>query len=211
MIEDEQVPCILVVDDEPTVRQLIRRWIGRTTEAQSLEAANGLEALEILCNNEVDLIVTDIDMPVLDGIEMLSLVRADPKLSEKEVIVATIMAHEAKVREVIKLGVSDYILKPLQRDRVMSRIEQALVRIQAKKDQLESDTDTGRMRILIADNDPNSRQFASHALESQFTVRAAKTQSEVLVHALRFRPEYVFVSTRMAGEQYGAQTVLPGS
>jgi two-component system chemotaxis response regulator CheY len=201
MIEEDQAPCVLVVDDEPTVRQLIRRWISRTTEAETLEAANGLEALEILCNKEVDLIVTDIDMPVLDGIEMLSLVRADPKLSEKEVIVATIMANEARVRDVIKLGVSNYILKPLQRDRVVSRIEQALVRIQAKKEQSKSDADTGRMRILIADNDPNSRQFAIHALENQFAVRAAKTQSEMLVHALRFRPEYVFVSTRMAGTQ----------
>ncbi|MDA1313656.1 MAG: response regulator [Acidobacteria bacterium] len=201
MTEADQTPCVLIVDDEPSIRQLIHRWITCTNSMVTHEASNGLEALEILCNIEVDLIITDISMPVLNGIEMLSLVRSDPKLKDKEVIVATTMADEATVAELITLGVSDYVLKPLRGDRVVARVELALSRIRAKKLQVVCVTDTGRARVLIADSDPNSRQFAARALENQFVVQVAKTRSETLVQALRFRPEYVLVSTRMAGPQ----------
>ena len=172
--------CILIVDDEPIARRLIQRWITLKTEAKTIEAANGLAALEILCDKDVDLIVAALDMPVLNGIEMLSLVRADAKFSEIEVIVASIVANEAKVREVIALGVSDYILKPLQRNRVVHSVQQALARIKAKKNQLESASGTSQVRILIADNDPNFIRHASDALDNQFAIRTAKAQSEAL-------------------------------
>ncbi|MCI0658969.1 MAG: response regulator, partial [Acidobacteria bacterium] len=157
--------------------------------------------LEKLSAGKIDLVILDLNMPVLDGIEMLSLIRADPAHSDLEVIVASAVGSEAKVREVISLGVSDYLLKPLQHDRVIARLEAAFERIMERRQQKANQGDLSRTRILVADTDPNFLEFASAALAAQFTTQAVKTTGEVLVKMLRFKPDVVLLSPKMAGER----------
>jgi len=192
---------ILVVDDEPTIRHLLKRWIARSTSADVAEAENGLQGLERLSAGGIDLVILDLNMPVLDGIEMLSLIRADPAQSDLEVIVASAVGSEAKVREVISLGVSDFLLKPLQHDRVIARLEAAFARIMEKRRQKSSQVDISRTRILVADTDPNFLEFAAAALSAQFSTETVKTTGEVLVKMLRFKPDVLLISPKMAGDR----------
>jgi len=190
---------ILVVDDEPTIRHLLKRWIARSTKADVVEAENGLQGIEKLSSGKIDLVVLDLNMPVLDGIEMLSLIRDDPAYSDLEVMVASAVGSEAKIREVISLGVSDYLLKPLQHDHVVARLEAAFERIKEKRRQKSDHSELSRTRILLADADANFLDFASAALAAQFTTEAAKTTGEVLVKMMRFEPDAILISPKMTG------------
>ena len=69
---------ILLVDDEPSARTLLRRWVERNLSAVVYEAEDGLQALEAVAEHSIELVVADVNMPVLDGIELLQLLRTDP-------------------------------------------------------------------------------------------------------------------------------------
>ena len=189
---------VLVVDDEPTVRHLLVRWITRSITAEVLEAADGLQALESIAAQGVDLVITDVKMPVLNGIEMLSIIRADPANADLEVIVASGVGNEDTIKQVIGLGVSDYILKPLQQDRVITRVEKARQRVMEAR-QKGGGIDRSRMRILVADPDPNFCDFASAALSVQFEVQTTRTVGDVLVRVLRLKPDLILLSPALPG------------
>ena len=162
---------VLIVDDEPTVRHLLVRWITRSMTADVLEAEDGLQALEFIAAQGIDLVIADVKMPVLNGIEMLSIIRADPANANLEVIVASGLGDEDTIKQAIGLGVSDYILKPLQQDRVITRVEKARQRVMEARLRGGSKNDHSRTRILIADPDPNFCEFADTALSVQFDVQ----------------------------------------
>jgi two-component system chemotaxis response regulator CheY len=111
---------ILVVDDSETMRAMIRRVIklsGLETE-NVYEAANGREALELLESNWVDLVLTDIHMPEMDGLEFLRRLSADPVLARLPVIVVTSEGSEQPLREALALGAKTCIRKPFTPERV---------------------------------------------------------------------------------------------
>ncbi len=119
---------ILMVDDDPVVRAEIRS--GLTSAAVPLrvfEAENGRQALEILDREAIDLLITDLDMPVLDGFELLVLVQQqNPALP---VIVMSSFGVSAIDDELEKIGVISYIEKPFDKATVASQIQQALTRL----------------------------------------------------------------------------------
>jgi CheY-like chemotaxis protein len=190
-------PKVLLVDDEATGRRLLRRWIERGFDGHVVEASNGLEALEALAAEEFDLVVLDLMMPVLDGTETLSLIRADPSHGDLEVVVATQLASEQKVRDVISLGVADYILKPLRYESVVDRLNQIIIRTREKKKERLRHNDLPT--ILIADPDPNFCDFAVSALAGRFRGIASRTAAETLVGVLKNEPELVMLSATLPG------------
>ena len=190
---------VLVVDDEPTVRHLLVRWITRSMTAEVLEAEDGLQALESIAKQGVDLVIADVKMPVLNGIEMLSIIRADPANADLEVIVASGAGNEDTVKQVIGLGVSDYILKPLQQDRVITRVEKARQRVMEARQKKSSGLDRSRTHILVADPDPNFCDFADAALSVQFDVQTTRTVGDVLVRVLRWKPDLILLSPELPG------------
>ena len=201
-MDDSSLPVrILVVDDEPTIRHLLKRWIARSTTAQVVEAENGLLGLEKLSTEKIDLVISDLNMPVLDGIEMLSLIRADPAHSDLELMVASTVGNEAKIREVISLGVSDYLLKPLQLERVVACLEAAEQRVQERRRRRSAQAEEALTRVLIADADPNFCEFAVAALSTRFSAQAVRTTGELLVKMLRFEPDCVLISPKLAGSR----------
>jgi CheY-like chemotaxis protein len=197
VLSQSDPPRVLLVDDESTGRRLLRRWIERGFDGQVVEANNGLEALEALAAQEFDLVVLDLMMPVLDGTETLSLIRSDPSHGDIEVVVATQLASEQKVRDIISLGVADYLLKPLRYESVVDRLHQIVNRArEKKKDRLRhSDLAT----ILIADPDPNFCDFAISALSGRFRGVAARTAAEALVGVLKNEPHLVMLSSTLPG------------
>ena len=107
-------------------------------------------------------------MPVLDGIDMLSLLETDPSRDRIEVIVASLVAAEEKIRKVISMGVTDYFLKPLQYDWVIPRLRATSERIIQRRERLAESTDRSRTHILVASADPDFCAFAESALCSDF-------------------------------------------
>lgn len=190
---------ILLVEDEPAVRLLLRRWIERALTAEIWEAGDGLQALETIAEQRIELIIADVKMPLLNGLEMLMLLRSDPSFDRVEVLVASEVAERESVKEPIELGVSDYLLKPLQYDWVTQRLRLAAERILALRNLDRDDVDRSRTRVLVADADPNYCQYAESAFSGEFSIRTARTVPETLVKALRFKPDAVLLGTNLPG------------
>jgi two-component system chemotaxis response regulator CheY len=105
---------ILIVDDSPAMRRVVRRVvdISGVDIGTFLEAGNGLEALAVLRAEWVDLVMTDINMPEMDGEELLLEVRRDPALAGIPVLVVSTDRSEGRAKQMILLGADGYVSKP---------------------------------------------------------------------------------------------------
>lgn len=107
-------PKVLVVEDSPTMRQLIVFALRRIRGLAVSEAGNGLEGLKKLAADRFDLIVTDINMPVMDGLKLVSLARRDPVYREVPIVVITTEGADESRDRALALGASEYIYKPIR-------------------------------------------------------------------------------------------------
>ncbi|MBI1911740.1 MAG: response regulator [Deltaproteobacteria bacterium] len=114
---------ILIVDDCDTTRKLLS-YIIRERGFKIVGACNGIEALEILAANPVDLVVTDLNMPQMDGYELSRNLR--DSYSELPIIMITTEASDADKKMGIESGVSTYLTKPISPQRLLYEIEKLL-------------------------------------------------------------------------------------
>lgn len=114
---------ILAVDDEPSMRRLLEISL-RQAGYQPLVAENGQEALRILRDENIDLVVSDLHMPVMDGLKLLEALRAEN--IEIPVIIVTAQGEIASAVQAMKLGASDYILRPFDLETLEIAISRAL-------------------------------------------------------------------------------------
>lgn len=103
---------ILVVDDFKSMRSLIKTILRKLGFTNVFEANDGKEAWDILQEEEVELVISDWNMPQMQGIDLLKKVRADEKLGDLPFLMVTAEGHKDNVIEAVKAGVSGYILKP---------------------------------------------------------------------------------------------------
>ena len=109
------------------------------------------------------------------------------------------VATEDKVSQIISLGASDYLLKPLQYNRAIKRLLDAAERILQYRPAEDGDPSGRKVRVLIADSDADFRSIAKRALEGDFAVKTARSLAETLVHLLRWKPSAVFLSPAVPG------------
>lgn len=121
---------ILVVDDFPTMRRIIKNLLKQLGYENIEEAEDGIQAYSKLKNNGFEFIVSDWNMPNMDGFELLKKVRSDPQLKDIPFLMVTAEAEKDKVIEAIKAGVSNYIVKPFtaeilreKMDRIMEKLK----------------------------------------------------------------------------------------
>lgn len=105
---------VLIVDDSNSMRAVIRKIIGLSgfKMDQCYEAMNGREALDVLSGHWVDVIISDINMPELNGLEMLDRLKADSLLREIPVIVVSTEGSEERIEAVMDKGAKGFIKKP---------------------------------------------------------------------------------------------------
>src|ERR1041384_1010153 len=115
----------LIVDDEPRLRQILL-MLMRADGFQCVEAGNGIEALEQLSRQAITLVLTDMEMPKMGGIELLKQVRS--KYPDVAVVLITGNADVETAVGALSLGAMDYITKPFQLEEVRARVHQALER-----------------------------------------------------------------------------------
>ena len=113
----------LVVEDSPTMRQLIVFALQRIPDMQVVEAANGVEALRKLAPPAwFDIILTDVNMPVMDGLKLVQRVRADSDLRAIPIVVITTESGAPDRERALALGASAYITKPIQAPQVIQTV-----------------------------------------------------------------------------------------
>jgi two-component system chemotaxis response regulator CheY len=121
-------PSVLIIDDSPVMRAFIRRVLSISGMAigRVLEASDGQQALEILRREHVDLALADINMPNMDGAELMRQVAADPVLRRIPVIVVSTDASPRRTRAMLDLGVAAYVQKPFPPESLRAELEQVL-------------------------------------------------------------------------------------
>ena len=120
-----QVATVLVVDDSSTTRRILRRGL-ETAGYLVLEAGNGEEGLDACQSQPVDLVLLDVDMPVLDGLGTLRRMKDDPALRELPVLFLTARTGGTDVAEGLDLGAEDYLKKPCDPIELVARVTTAL-------------------------------------------------------------------------------------
>jgi CheY-like chemotaxis protein len=123
---------VLICEDDGTTRLLLKHLLTRTTPCEVTEVRNGQEALAILGERPFDLLVLDLQMPVMSGPETLRRIRETPTLQDLQVVVLSAENDEAQVREVIELGVVDFLLKPVGREGAQQRLIRAIERLRRR-------------------------------------------------------------------------------
>ncbi len=114
----------LIVDDSSVMRKIVERALRQAgiSLVRVLEASNGVEALTVLRSERVDLILSDINMPSMDGLEFLRQLRSENLAPEVPVVMITTESSEEHVREAIVAGAHGYIRKPFTAEQVKDRV-----------------------------------------------------------------------------------------
>lgn len=114
----------LIVDDSSVMRKIVERALRQAgiSLVRVLEASNGVEALTVLRSERVDLILSDINMPNMDGLEFLRQLRSENLAPEVPVVMITTESSEEHVREAIVAGAHGYIRKPFTAEQVKDRV-----------------------------------------------------------------------------------------
>ena len=117
---------ILIVEDSATTRALIKAVIDEMGDFTIVEAASGFEALKLLPVQQFDLVVTDINMPDINGLELINFIKTNPRYSQIPLIIVSTERGEEDKKRGIALGAMAYITKPFKAHELQEVIKQAI-------------------------------------------------------------------------------------
>jgi two-component system, chemotaxis family, chemotaxis protein CheY len=117
---------ILAVDDSPTMRRIIVNTLKRAGYEDVAEAGDGKDALAKLKTEKFDFIITDWNMPEMDGLTFVTTVRADPDLKALPILMVTTRSVKEDIMQAIKAGVNNYIVKPFTPETIAEKITQVI-------------------------------------------------------------------------------------
>jgi two-component system chemotaxis response regulator CheY len=116
----------LVVEDSPMMRQLLVFALSRIKNLRVTEADDGVDGLRKLAGNSYDIILTDINMPIMDGLKLVKRVRTDPIHKDTPIVVITTEGSDEDRQRAIALGANAYITKPIQAPQVIAKVKELL-------------------------------------------------------------------------------------
>lgn len=117
---------LLIVEDSPTMRQLIVMALRRIPNVEIDQAGDGVAGLKKLKSGTYSLLLTDINMPIMDGLKLVSLVRQDPVHSGIPIIIVTTEGGAEDRARAMALGANAYITKPIQAQAVQAKVRELL-------------------------------------------------------------------------------------
>jgi two-component system, chemotaxis family, chemotaxis protein CheY len=118
----------LIVEDSPTMRQLLAFSLRRLKDCRIIEAVDGVDALKKLTTEQVDLVITDINMPMMDGLKLITVIRGDARTKSLPIIIVTTEGAEEDRKRGLALGADAYIPKPIQPSDLLKTVASLLER-----------------------------------------------------------------------------------
>jgi CheY-like chemotaxis protein len=171
---------ILVTDDNPNIRKLLRHQLQRRGYAV-LEASNGTEVLEHVQRTHIDLITLDLIMPVMNGYDILGVIREDPKTKDIPVLIISMVEDKEKG---VLLGANDYLVKPFREGELIKKLQSLL--------------GTEKRFILVVDDEPNVLEMLRMQLEEKDYLVDVARDGEEAVNSLKTRtPDLVILDVVM--------------
>ncbi len=203
----------LVVDDFESMRNMISNQLRSFGVVKILKASDGSEALSILKDARVNIILSDWNMPVMTGIDLLKAVRAEEKLCHLPFIMITAEAKREQVEEAIHSGVSDLILKPYTLERLHDRIVRGmswkpragLIKARetaqpAGEESMHQARELSRPTILVVDDTPENLHMIANLFKDDYKVRVANNGEKALeIVQSDNQPDLVLLDIMMPG------------
>jgi len=124
---------ILVVDDFSTMRRIVKNVLKQLGFTNVVEAENGNQALAVLQKGDVNFVISDWNMPQMDGFELLSAVRSTDNMKDMPFLMVTAEAEKDKIVQAVKAGVSNYIVKPFTPETMKEKLDKIFEKIDAEK------------------------------------------------------------------------------
>lgn len=117
---------ILIVEDSPTMRQLLAFALKRLNGVEIAEASDGVDGYKKLTCGKFDLVLADINMPVMDGLKLVSIIRGNPAYKDIPIVMVTTEGGKEDREKALSLGANAYITKPIQAPQVLAVIKELL-------------------------------------------------------------------------------------
>lgn len=191
---------VLTIDDSKVVRSMVMRHL-QPYGCQVVEATNGQEGVEAAKQHQPDLVLLDVTMPVMDGKQALAAMRADAATKAIPVIMLTAESGRELVMEIVKLGVSGYIVKPFQKEGFDKEVSKILGAPSATPPAPEAPP-LDRRTILVVESDDALLASARRALAASMQVLTA-TAADAVERWKSARPGVVLVDVAGAGDVLG--------
>jgi two-component system sensor histidine kinase/response regulator len=184
---EEKVLAVLVVDDVEPMRKVTATQLGALGIKPVHMAANGFEALKLLRMHRFDLVISDWNMPEMNGLDLLGAMRADPKLAHLPFVMITAEAERRRIEEAIAHGVSDLLVKPYTTGRLAKSIERAMVprRPQAASTPAPvaappTSKSADMLTILLVDDQPDNLHLLVNIFKDDYRILAADSGKKAL-------------------------------
>lgn len=117
--------CVMTIDDSTSIREMASLTL-KSAGYEVLQAQDGLEAIRKLACSSVDLIITDVNMPNMGGLELTASVRENPALKFLPILFLTTESQEVKMEEAMNLGATGWIVKPFHPDQLIRIVKKIL-------------------------------------------------------------------------------------
>ena len=116
----------LIVEDSPMMRQLLVFALSRLKNLSVMEADDGVDALKKLAAGKFDIIIADINMPIMDGLKLVKRIRSDAVHKDVPIMIVTTEGAEEDRQRALSLGANSYITKPIQAPQVIAEVKKLL-------------------------------------------------------------------------------------
>jgi len=191
---------ILTVDDSKTVRIIVKKAF-KSYDCEILEAGNGVEGLALAAKAMPDLILLDVTMPVMDGVEMLTKLKADPQLKGIPVMMLTAEGGRDHVLKIAKIGVRDYIVKPFEEDVLIEKAGRIIDLKPLTDGPAKARSLSDPATILVVEDKPAIIQQIQEGLKhTPWKVIGAATQGEAIDFCTKTPPDLAIVSLSLPEE-----------
>jgi two-component system cell cycle response regulator len=185
---------VLTVDDSKTVRIIVRKAF-KAFDCEILEASNGVEGLAIAAKDMPDLILLDVTMPVMDGVEMLTKLKADPQLKSIPVMMLTAEGGREHVLKIAKIGVRDYIVKPFKEDMLVDKAGRIIDLKPLAEGPARVRSILDAVDILVVEDKPAIIQQIQDGLKhTPWRIQGVATQGEAIDFCSRKAPDLILAS-----------------
>jgi len=191
---------ILTVDDSKTVRIIVRKAF-KGYDCEILEAGNGVEGLALAAKEMPDIILLDVTMPVMDGVEMLTKLKSDPALKVIPVMMLTAEGGRDHVLKIAKIGVRDYLVKPFKEDVLIEKVGRVIDLKPLSEAPSKSKSILDAADIVVIDDKPAIIQQIQEGLKhTPWRVHGVATQGEAIDFCARTPPDIIIVSLSLPEE-----------
>ncbi len=191
---------ILTVDDSKAVRIIVKKAFT-SYDVDIVEASNGVEGLAAAAKENPDVVLLDVTMPVMDGVEMLTKMKSDPVLKPIPVVMLTAEAGRENVLKIAKIGIRDYIVKPFKEEVLIEKVSRILD-LRPLGDAVNKRKGiTDKCEILVVEDKPAIiKQIQDGLAHTPWTVNGVASTGEAVDFCQKVVPDLIIISLSLPDE-----------